>query len=263
MRGPWDEDLLWLFGSEAIDAPRKPTARASTARHAGGYYTLRGKESWALTRCHTYRTRPGQADMLHLDLWWRGLNILRDAGTFCYNCPPPWNRYFRSTTAHNTVSVNGADQMTKGPRFMWFDWTAARLLEHRSAPPEGTEVWRGEQYGYRRRYGMVHRRVVTRVGDSRWIIADRLEGTGTCEIALHWHLIDAPWSWEAEGRELRLDLSAGSVWIRLACGDGAEPGAAVVRGLETADRAGLGIVVLWRADAAAGAAVGPARGIAV
>ena len=29
--------------------------------------------------------RPSQADALHLDLWHRGVNLLRDAGTFSYN----------------------------------------------------------------------------------------------------------------------------------------------------------------------------------
>ena len=30
-------------------------------------------------------------DQLHLDLWWRGLNIAQDAGTYLYNADPPWD----------------------------------------------------------------------------------------------------------------------------------------------------------------------------
>src|SRR5438309_320961 len=41
----------------------------------GGYYTLRGETTHALIRCGTYRHRPMQADMLHLDVWYHGHNI--------------------------------------------------------------------------------------------------------------------------------------------------------------------------------------------
>jgi hypothetical protein len=30
---------------------------------AGGYYTIRTPQAWAMIRCHTYRDRPGHVDM--------------------------------------------------------------------------------------------------------------------------------------------------------------------------------------------------------
>jgi hypothetical protein len=93
--GPWMEDLLWLFGPQALAAPVGPMRRASSDFLRGGYFILRGRDSWAMTRCHSYHTRPGQADMLHLDLWWRGLNVLRDSGSFSYYDPGGnWSDYF-------------------------------------------------------------------------------------------------------------------------------------------------------------------------
>jgi hypothetical protein len=46
--GPWDEDLLWLFGPKAMAAPLEPPERADAAYPVGGYYTVRNKKSCAM-----------------------------------------------------------------------------------------------------------------------------------------------------------------------------------------------------------------------
>jgi asparagine synthase (glutamine-hydrolysing) len=80
--GPWDEPLAWLFGDEPLEAPVRPIPRENLAASEGGYYTLRGSETWAFVRCCEYRDRPAQADMLPVDLWWRGHNLVADPGTY-------------------------------------------------------------------------------------------------------------------------------------------------------------------------------------
>ena len=123
--GPWDEDLIWLFGEDAatsdFDEPRMPE---SSAFEDGGYYTLRRPNSWAMIRCHTYRDRPSQCDPLQVDLWWHGQNILRDCGTFRYYDAhrPDRERYFKSIAAHNTVEIDHAEPMTPVSRFLWHPW---------------------------------------------------------------------------------------------------------------------------------------------
>ena len=42
-----------------------------------------------MVRCHRYRDRQGQCDTLHVDLWWRGRNVLCDAGSYQYFTPGP------------------------------------------------------------------------------------------------------------------------------------------------------------------------------
>ncbi|MBT7171612.1 MAG: alginate lyase family protein, partial [Phycisphaerales bacterium] len=120
--GPWDEEAMWFFGNDFLAAPAtaNPPARTSHQFSAGGYYTLRTSRAWAMLRCHTYRSRPAQADQLHLDLWVDGLNLLRDMGSFAYYDPPlKRNLKFSSTAMHNTVEIDGQNQMIKGPRFYW------------------------------------------------------------------------------------------------------------------------------------------------
>lgn len=216
--GPWDEDLLWLFGPEALEAPHRPLPRGSRDFSVGGYHTLRGEASWAMVRCHTYRSRPNQADMLHLDLWWRGRNLLRDSGSYLYFDPDEgWNRYFYSTAAHNTVQVAGRDQMIKGPRFQWHSLVTSRWLGHWR---HGTmELWQGEHDGYRRlACRAVHRRTVCRLGEAYWLIVDDVLGRGRERVRLLWHLADVPA--ELVGETVRLQTGAGpaelAVWATAA-----------------------------------------------
>jgi len=197
--GPWDEKMVWFFGPESLDAPVQRCDRKATfAAPAGGYYILRGPESWAMTRCHSYRDRPNQADMLHLDLWFKGENVLRDGGSYMYYCEPPWQHYFESTRAHNTVTIDGADQMIKGPRFLWFRWTRSRLRRFDSSADGRAGYFQGEHYGYTRLSGrVIHRRTVCRIDDS-YVIIDDILGSGQHDVAVRWRLY--PGNWEERDR---------------------------------------------------------------
>ncbi len=50
------------------------------------------------------------ADLLSLNLTIGGNDIFVDPGTYCYNGPLKWRRYFQSTSSHNTVTINGQNQ---------------------------------------------------------------------------------------------------------------------------------------------------------
>jgi len=58
-RGPWDEDMLWLFGPLALKVSKTNKLKDSCEFRSGGYYTLRGNKSWGMIRCHNYRDRVG------------------------------------------------------------------------------------------------------------------------------------------------------------------------------------------------------------
>jgi asparagine synthase (glutamine-hydrolysing) len=212
--GPWSEDLLWLFGAGAADAPVSASQRSSRDFAAGGYYTIRTPQAWAMVRCHSYRNRPNQADMLHLDLWWRGINLLRDSGSFSYYDPAgQWGRYFVSTAAHNTVTVGDVDQMIKGPRFQWLSLLSSRFLGRR----HGAEVtvWEGEHFGYRRLPSRaVHRRTIVCLGGSGWLVVDDVFGAGDEIVRLYWQLPDL--AYQAQGAGLRLEMPQGVCSLHLA-----------------------------------------------
>jgi hypothetical protein len=219
--GPWDEKALWLFGSKSLEAPIVPIVRDSEfSAPDGGYYILRGPNSWTMTRCCTYKDRPNQADMLHVDLWYKGVNVLRDAGSYMYYCPEPWKHYFHSTAAHNTIEIDGQDQMTKGPRFLWFHWTKSDVVRFESQG-DRSGLLEASHHGYRRLPGPVdHKRTVRRIGDV-YSIEDTLTSRSPQmhQAIMRWRLCAADWRQDAEDKSWRGNLAGGKFSIRIACSD--------------------------------------------
>jgi Heparinase II/III-like protein/Heparinase II/III N-terminus len=192
--GPWDEDLRWLF-REPGHATEDPPRRRSLRFAEGGYFTLRGRDTWAMIRCHAFRTRPSQSDQLHLDLWWKGQNLLRDSGSYSYHADPPWDGWFASTAAHNTVSLSGQDQMVRVRRFTWIHLSRGRPRRFRSDEMIGLDYLEGEQNGYRRLASRAtHCRAVLRLGEHHWFIVDDVWGTGWEKATVHWQLMDVPYT---------------------------------------------------------------------
>jgi hypothetical protein len=187
--GAWDEMSLWLGLA--------PVQKTYGPEH---YMTdhLRGQNSWAYLRASRFKSRLAHMDQLHLDLWWRGLNIAQDAGTYLYNAPAPWDNSLMATRVHNTVTVDGRDQMMRGGRFMVLDWVNA----FSSSVIETDENILGSVQAYHKGYrGVRHERTVTVFRDERWVVVDRLiqqplnlKNKTSHLYRVHWLLPD--WKWE-------------------------------------------------------------------
>ena len=87
-----------------------------------GYQIIQESDVKTFIRCGSYKDRPSQADNLHLDIWANGINYLWDPGSFLYNTDSETLNSFIGTAGHNTVSINGENQMLKGERFIWYNW---------------------------------------------------------------------------------------------------------------------------------------------
>ncbi len=221
--GPWDEALLWLFGEDAIGAEsHEPTPVLNAS--VGGYYTMRGPKSWGMVRCTEYRDRPAHADQLHLDLWWRGTNITLDSGTYLYNPEPEWYDAFVGTAAHNTVSIDGRDQMRRFSRFLWLDWPHGSV--GRNVRIGAWDCWEGEQNGYKD-IGVIHRRCIIR-RDDIWVVVDDLLGEGLHVARLHWLLADFLQQINIVAGQVELNTPAGTVRVNIAAST--EPQISLVRG---------------------------------
>lgn len=222
--GPWDEELLWLGGRAALAAPLEPPARRDLRAEDGGLFTLRGAEGFVFTHCGGFRDRPGHADLLHADVWWRGLNVACDAGTYSYNAPEPWDASLGETARHNTVTVDGLSQMERFGRFLWLPWARGAAAPARRSPRGHLAVWEGWHDGYARLPSPVeHRRALVLLGGRAWLVIDRLVSRGEHAYALHWHAPDWPYAWDGAGA-LALATPAGSYHLR--CGVAGAPGAA-------------------------------------
>ena len=236
--GPWDEQLVWLFGQQAVEAERAPTvAHRSSSFHAGGYYTLRRADSWAMIRCHTYRDRPAHCDPLHVDLWWRGQNILCDCGTYRYYLPgrADLERYFKSMAAHNTVEVDGQDPLELVSRYLWLPWPRASLVNFH--PEDACPTFIGEHYAYNRRpWHVVHRRSVEAIDDGLWRITDDVLGSGAHGLTLRWHVLDSPYAIDRTDTTVQFSPPVGGVTIKVSADSAALRDFAVVRGRDEPNR---------------------------
>jgi len=114
----------------------------------------------------------GHADALSLTLSLDGNPVLVDPGTWLYGSGGIWRNWFRSTPAHNTLNIAGENQSVMSGAFNWSHKATARLIETASEPDWSVTA---EHDGYRRRFGVIHRRTVRRSGEAI-LVTDRLIG---------------------------------------------------------------------------------------
>ena len=205
--GAWDEMSLWLG---------LPASTHTSDSDAYLTDNLRGRDSWAYLRTSTFKSRHTHMDQLHFDLWWRGLNIAQDAGTYLYNGEPPWDNPLALTRVHNTITVDGRDQMTRGGRFLVLDWFPAYSENVLVADENVLGRVLAYHKGYRR-LGIRHERLATVFTDERWQVEDKLlfKRPGRHIFRLHWLLLDG--DWEIEEREAGIGIRVKSKygWITL------------------------------------------------
>lgn len=116
------EDALWI--GHHIPQNRKTFEKIEkqfglVKFEKSGYYLIREKDTLSFIRCGLFKSN-GSTDQLHLDVWYKGQNVLMDGGSYMYNSDVETVRYFTGTEAHNTLMLDDFDQMQKGMRFIWF-----------------------------------------------------------------------------------------------------------------------------------------------
>lgn len=233
--GPWDERAVWWFGPDSVDLPLRPPVRRTAFYAFSGHHVLRsGAGSFSVLRCGSLRDRFSQIDMLHLDVWWRGYNVLTDAGSYRYSGEPRWHNYFFRTASHNTITAGGRDQMLHHRQFKTLYPTQAHWLGGSSG--EDWALCEGEHYGYRHR-GRIHRRAVLQAGTDVWVVCDRIEGQGLEQVRLHW-LAGLPAGY-LEHRRLRIETPAGSFRVTVYDENGAIQRGNVISGQDDPPRGWL------------------------
>ncbi|WP_458094736.1 heparinase II/III family protein [Roseomonas sp. WA12] len=190
-----DAGCAWLSLSPA--APMPPEADWVAAGTRG----WRRGAARALLRTGPLRFRPGQADLLHFDLWQGSRNPLRDSGTGAYNPPAGsawWTAHFASAAAHNLVLFDEAEPMPRAGRFLLARWVVTETLADGAATRDAC----GNRHA---------RRVVPPEDDKAdWAVEDRVSGPFRL-VTLRWHLSPGPWRLledGVEGPEARIILSA-------------------------------------------------------
>lgn len=185
-----EEDSQWI----AEQIPRQQNYMPALKKEmgtvsfpVGGYYIIREKKSFTMIRCGKHKDRPSQADNLHMDIWVKGENILRDSGTYKYNTTKELLDYFMGTASHNTVVVNGMSQMLKGSRFIWYHWSQCKKADFKETDTE--YIFEGEISAFRHLNPQAthFRRVVKKKNEPVWIVYDRIENLDEFPKKQIWH----------------------------------------------------------------------------
>ncbi|WP_306391133.1 heparinase II/III family protein [Telluria beijingensis] len=129
----------------------------------------------------------GHADALALTLSVAGEPCLVDPGTYSYWQDQKWRDYFRGTSSHNTVRIDGLDQSVPGGRFMWV--RKARASIERMPASHHDFDFRGSHDGYARLPDPVlHLRSVRFDGAANTLVVrDEVAGKKAHKVEAFWH----------------------------------------------------------------------------
>jgi hypothetical protein len=195
-------EVLWLLGSAAWNRlktlePRPPSGSPSALFPDGGYAVMRsdwtreahqlildvGPMGCGFTGAH------GHADLLSIQCSVFGEPYLIDPGTFCYTPDRTWRDYFRGSSAHSTVTVDGLPQAEPRGPFAW-ESRPEVTIRNWSSTSEGDLVDASHDAYGRLPDPVRHRRRVLFVKPRFWVVVDDLSGTAE-------HLIDLRFQFNA------------------------------------------------------------------
>jgi len=205
--GIWDESCLWF--NLPISSNKVKTFRPL---HNNGIPWVGNLKSRVYLQSIHYRSRPAHADQLHVDFWYKGFNLAIDAGTFLYNAPSPWENTLAQTLVHNTITIDGSNQMERASKFLWLDWAQAHIRKFKP----GENFIRAEHEGYKK-LGISHQREIRYLSTSKLQVLDNLESTTSNPkehlACLHWLLPD--WPWNLDSHSIILNAPFGKVILSI------------------------------------------------
>ena len=106
------EEVIWFYNKSG------KRIIADTLTAAIPFLAVENNNITVFMNSHKYKRRPGHMDQLHVDMWIDGKNVFCDCGTYSYT--QGLGDELRSTRGHNTVLVNGKEQMKTLGRFLLY-----------------------------------------------------------------------------------------------------------------------------------------------
>jgi hypothetical protein len=185
------EDLYpqaaWWIGEKAFDPPTSDRTVEPAPRFFpdAGMAVMRDGPNRIIVDAGTFG--PGPAGHSHSDTLGMVVSagaeeILIDPGTFCYVDDPKWRDWFRGSSAHNTVRIDGRDQAAPVNPFRWANTPVVRLLDWTTG---GKEDSLEAECSYA---GFTHRRKIRLIKPGLLLILDEITGPrGEHTLEQFWH----------------------------------------------------------------------------
>jgi len=224
------ESTLWLLGPKGLrefeELDRTPPRSASRAFPVAGYYVMRdgwdNDANFMLLDCGPHGALScghAHADALSFDVAARGRSLLVDPGTFTYTGSRDLRDYFRSSAAHNTLTIDAQSSSVPAGPFSWNETANASIMEWKSNARFDFLI--GAHDGYERLAPApaIHTRCVLFLKKDYWVIRDRVKTGGAHDYGLNFHF--------AAGSEVALEENKGAISSPIERTDG-EPGLQIV-----------------------------------
>ncbi len=186
--GDATEELLWLLGTEGLQKyaslKADPPTELAKAFPDGGYFVMRDgwtdASNYLLFDCGPHgalNCGHAHADALSFELAANGRTVLVDPGTYTYTGSKELRDWFRSSQAHNTVTLDGVSSSVPDGPFTWKTVAQCHLLDWKTS--DNYIYVAGEQAG------MV--RSIVFLKGKYWIVRDTLKSTREHRADIHFH----------------------------------------------------------------------------
>lgn len=140
-KGDCDEALFWRYPSNYSQFPMWTINRPVMEVFDEEMLLLTDKELNVFLKLPNARYRHATCDAFHLDVWYKGINVLCDSGSYSYNAGDETDR-FKSVQAHNTVQFGNHEQMPKISRFLYGKWIQVKTIKE-PEQNKGSWFWKG------------------------------------------------------------------------------------------------------------------------
>lgn len=198
--GGASEEIFWLIGPSGLDTyrahPSHESSATSIAFSEGGYSVMR--DGWENTdnvlivdcgEVGALAGGHGHADALSVGVAIHGRTTLVDPGTYTYHESREMRDFFRTTAAHNTLTIDGLSSSEPGTTFGWR--TRAECTLNRWIADERFDLFKGSHDGYRRLADPVtHERSIFFLKNDYWIIRDVATAIEAHEYSLNFHFAE-------------------------------------------------------------------------
>ncbi|HEU4871093.1 MAG TPA: alginate lyase family protein, partial [Pyrinomonadaceae bacterium] len=182
------EELLWLTGVTGLrrfdSIVSVEPSETSKAFPDGGYFVMRDgwtdKSNYLLFDCGPHgalNCGHAHADALSFELAANGRTVLVDPGTYTYTGSKQLRDWFRSSQAHNTITLDGVSSSVPNGAFTWKTVSECRLLDWVST--DSFAYVAGENDGITRTIFFLKRRY--------WIIRDTLKSPTEHTTDIYFH----------------------------------------------------------------------------
>jgi hypothetical protein len=190
-------EILWLSGPDGLDKfeamkPIEPRQQ-SVAFTEGGYYVMR--DGWTLEANYllfdcgphgVFNCGHAHADALAFDLAANGRTLLVDPGTFSYTGSSEARDWFRSSAAHNTLTLNGESSSVPAGAFSWSSVAKIECTSWLSR--DRFDFVSGRHDGYQRlATPATHKRSILFIKTDYWVVLDEVQSNGDHIADLRFH----------------------------------------------------------------------------